>query len=89
MIENARFRNLLKNLGFKVFLFWKAKTVTNRKGETHGSDRFHELDRAELTPKMALLTHRRYLGFEPWDKAFAISEQRMEDAHTLLTDPSV
>ena len=38
------------------------------------------------TPKMALLTHRRYLGFEPWDKAFAISERRMQDAHTLLTD---
>ena len=38
------------------------------------------------TPKMALLTHRRYLGFEPWDKAFAISERRMQDAHSLLTD---
>ena len=41
---------------------------------------------AGTTPKMALLTHRRYLGFEPWDKAFAISERQMQDAHTLLTD---
>jgi len=49
IMESSRFRQLLKNLGFKVVLFWKPKTVTNRKGETHGSDRFHELDRAELT----------------------------------------
>ncbi len=41
---------------------------------------------AATTPKMALLNHRRYLGFEPWDKAFAIAERRMQDAHTLLTD---
>ncbi len=49
IMESSRFRAMLKNLGFKVFLFWKARTVTNRKGETHGSDRFHELDRAELS----------------------------------------
>ena len=41
---------------------------------------------AGTTPKMALLTHRRYLGFEPWDKAFAIAQRRMQDAHSLLTD---
>ena len=41
---------------------------------------------AGTTPKMALLWHRRYLGFEPWDKAFAISERRMQDAYSLLTD---
>ena len=41
---------------------------------------------AGTTPKMALLTHRRYLAFEPWDKAFAIAERRMRDAHSLLTD---
>ena len=41
---------------------------------------------AATTPKMALLNHRRYLGYEPWDKAFAIAERRMTDAHTLLTD---
>ncbi len=41
---------------------------------------------AATTPKMALLNHRRYLGFEPWDKAFAIAERRIQDAHTLLTD---
>ena len=41
---------------------------------------------AATTPKMALLNHRRYLGCEPWDKAFAIAERRMTDAHTLLTD---
>ena len=41
---------------------------------------------AGTTPKMALLSHRRYLGFEPWDKAFAIAQRRMQDAHSLLTD---
>ncbi len=48
-MEASRFRNLLKNLGFKVVLFWKPQIVTDRKGETHESSRFHELDRAELT----------------------------------------
>jgi site-specific DNA-methyltransferase (adenine-specific) len=38
------------------------------------------------TLKMALLTHRRYVGFEPWDKAYAIAQRRVRDAHTLLTD---
>jgi hypothetical protein len=41
---------------------------------------------AGTTPKMALLNHRRYLGCEPWNKAFAIAKRRMRDAHTLLTD---
>ncbi len=41
---------------------------------------------AGTTPKMALLTHHRYLGFEPWDEAFAIAQRRMQDAHTLVTD---
>jgi hypothetical protein len=41
---------------------------------------------AATTPKMALLTHRRYLGFEPWDKAYTIAERRMQDAYTVLTD---
>ena len=41
---------------------------------------------AATTAKMALLNHRRFLAFEPWDKAFAIAERRMQDAHTLLTD---
>jgi DNA methylase len=41
---------------------------------------------AATTPKMALLAHRRYLGFEPWDQAFAIAERRMRDAHRRLTD---
>ena len=38
------------------------------------------------TLKMALLNHRRYLGCEPWDKAYVIAQRRMQDAHTLLTD---
>jgi DNA modification methylase len=41
---------------------------------------------AATTPKMALLNYRRYLAFEPWDKAFAIAERRMRDAYSLLTD---
>ena len=49
-IENARFRNLLMNLGIKVVLFWEKKTVTNPKtGETHKSSRFPDPDRAEIT----------------------------------------
>jgi site-specific DNA-methyltransferase (adenine-specific) len=41
---------------------------------------------AATSCKMALLTHRRYLGFEPWDKAFEIAKRRMTDAHSMLTD---
>jgi hypothetical protein len=41
---------------------------------------------AGTTPKMALLSHRRYLGFEPWDEAYAIAKRRMTDAYSLLTD---
>jgi DNA methylase len=41
---------------------------------------------AGTTAKMALLTYRRYLAYEPWDKAFSIAERRMRDAYTLLTD---
>jgi DNA modification methylase len=41
---------------------------------------------AATTPKMALLNHRRYLGCEPWDKAYVIAKRRMQDAHTILTD---
>jgi hypothetical protein len=41
---------------------------------------------AGTTPKMALLRHRRYFAFEPWDKAFGIAERRLRDAHSFLTD---
>ena len=39
---------------------------------------------AATTCKMALLTHRRYLGFEPWDEAHGIACRRMQDAHAAL-----
>ncbi len=38
------------------------------------------------TCKMALLTGRRYLGFEPWAFAHAIAERRMADAHRKLIE---
>ncbi len=41
---------------------------------------------AATTAKMALLSHRRFLGFEPWDKAYRIACRRMEDAHVTLMD---
>ena len=47
IMESSRFRNLLKNLGFKVTLWWKAKLVT-RNGESHKSTRFFELDHADI-----------------------------------------
>jgi hypothetical protein len=47
-LEDSRLRNLLKNLGFKVTLYWKAQTVTDRKGKTYESRRFHQLDHAEI-----------------------------------------
>ena len=51
-IENARLRNLLMNLGFKVVFYSKHQTITNRKtGETHVSSRYFELDRFEITTK--------------------------------------
>jgi len=49
-IENARLRNLLKNLGIKVVLFWEKRTVTNPKtGKTHKSSRYCDPVRAEIT----------------------------------------
>jgi DNA modification methylase len=36
---------------------------------------------AATTLKMALLSGRKYLGFEPWDLAFGLAERRMKDAH--------
>ncbi len=41
---------------------------------------------AGTTLKMALLWHRKYVGFEPWDKAFKIAQRRMTDAYSSLTD---
>lgn len=35
---------------------------------------------AGTTPKMAMLAHRSYLGFEIWDKAYALSLRRIERA---------
>jgi site-specific DNA-methyltransferase (adenine-specific) len=39
---------------------------------------------AGTTCKMALLTGRRYLGFEPWDFAYDLAQRRMDDAHRKL-----
>lgn len=39
---------------------------------------------AGTTCKMALLTGRRYLGFEPWDYAHSLAQRRMADAHRKL-----
>lgn len=39
---------------------------------------------AGTTCKMALLTGRRYLGFEPWDFAYGLAQRRMADAHRKL-----
>lgn len=39
---------------------------------------------AATTCKMALLTGRRYLGFEPWDFAYGLAQRRMADAHRKL-----
>lgn len=39
---------------------------------------------AGTTCKMALLTGRRHLGFEPWGVAYDLAERRMTDAHRTL-----
>jgi site-specific DNA-methyltransferase (adenine-specific) len=41
---------------------------------------------AGTTCKMALLTGRRYLGFEPWDFAYGLAQRRMADAHRKLVE---
>jgi hypothetical protein len=46
VIESSRFRNLLRNLGFKVKVWWKPRSVTKR-GKVQESTR-HELDYAEI-----------------------------------------
>ena len=45
-MESSRFRNLLRNLGFKVKVWWKPRSVTKR-GKVQESTR-HELDYAEI-----------------------------------------
>jgi hypothetical protein len=49
VMESARFRNLLKTLGFKVTIWWKPRTVTDKRtGKTRQSDKF-SVDRVEIT----------------------------------------
>jgi hypothetical protein len=46
-IESSRFRQLLKDLGFKVTLWWRPQVVT-KKGRTYTSARFYELEKAVI-----------------------------------------
>ena len=48
VMDQARFRNLLKSLGCKVNLFWKPKSITNRAGKTYESKHFTELSHATI-----------------------------------------
>lgn len=41
---------------------------------------------AGTTCKMALLSGRRYLGFEPWDFAHGLAQRRMADAYRKLVE---